>query len=274
MDYGDLVALALPAVISALVAVLASTFRTHRRLRNEIEQESAISERLAPGARQFRQELQRRTLLLTALNRYPPFTRTDAVSLAGMLASVGYGALFILALYADRAITDLYVIVFVPFVTIAPFIRCWTWLAFPWSWRAARRIEFIDAQIGREDARESAFMVRIGLNLIRIGGSAAFCALVSTMVYATLDFYKVSSGVQVLSTVAVALVAFPAGHALASVDKRLVHDIHTLFALSYSEPGHEIDPAAPLGRPVTMLPNARPSRERSPRRRSRRDLNA
>ncbi|MGY4644505.1 hypothetical protein [Cellulomonas sp. URHB0016] len=186
----------IPLAVGAVGAVVASAFVTSRRLRSELRDESEMLDRLPPGAAraELRADVRRRTLLLVAANRFPPFTGVDLVLLLILVAAMAYGTWLTLNAFGGHrtetaAMATIYLGQFGVYITFTVF----TWRAFhrPWSLRAVRRLTYVVEHLGTEEAFQVAQMLVMGNSLVRFICPAFICLVGAGIIAASLDAFGV-----------------------------------------------------------------------------------
>ena len=175
-----------PLILGALGTLIASTFLTSNRLRKELDQESAVLDRLPPGARaELRAEVKRRALLLVSINRHPPFTRVDFLLVVAFLAVAGFGIAFAVSISTTDSprFTPEYLLT-IP-VAVAMY---GPWRNFYSSWcrRAVARLRYVERHLGAEQAVSTAWMLRLGDRFAGFGAILLFAAATTAMVTAVL----------------------------------------------------------------------------------------
>jgi hypothetical protein len=174
-----------PLILGVVTTAVASTFVTAKRLRNELQQESEMVDRLPPDAQnELRAELRRRALLLVSVNRFPPFTRVDLLALFGVGVGLATGGFFVHAI-ATRRIEEPGFGILALAVPLYCFVS-WNLFHPHWAKRALSRLRYVDKKLGQDESQPLARMIRIGyyLSLLAAMSIAALAVVIlGTWVY-------------------------------------------------------------------------------------------
>jgi hypothetical protein len=153
--------LLIPFAVGAVGTLVASTFITSKRLRTELLQETEMLDRLPLTARkELRRDVQRRTLLLVSINRFPPLTRVDLVALLIAVLSIALGFY-----WARVILVDWYDSIFFVLIALAPPVYAaiaWVMFFKDWRLRALSRIRWVFKHLGQEESKPIARMVLVG----------------------------------------------------------------------------------------------------------------
>jgi hypothetical protein len=206
-----------PTLTALVIATVGASIRTSGRLRRDLSTDATMLEKLPTRAwRALKDDMERRTLLLVGYSRYPSVTLYDVLGILGAILSIG-GVVYTCVDLEKNGLANN------PFPSLPSGIiflmlmNSWL-LGFhvPWSHRAAKRILYMKAHLGEDEAKADAQTLRVGLWFSSLAGGFATTGAAIALTYANLKISDVKPDqawkISVIVAIPVLIILFLAAH--------------------------------------------------------------
>jgi hypothetical protein len=169
MTVPELLKYVVPIVAGVVASVVSTAFIGPRKLRNDLSTDSEMVDRIPEGARaELARDIERRTLTLVSLSRFPSLSAFEVLQLAGVLGLAAVEVWLAVHDYEQSVVGGKAFLSGEGSVLVALFfwsssVVFWRQFYGSWSERAADRLDFIERHIGTIEAEPVSRLMRIGL---------------------------------------------------------------------------------------------------------------